>query len=113
MVLLGLLRLQLLHGIIMADLARDIRLAVDTGKVVLGTREVMRSVSGNSAKLIVVAANGEKDAVRDILHECSVAGIKAVKIEGSSVELGTLCGKPYPVSAIAVIDEGHSSILED
>ncbi len=113
MVLLGLLRLQLLHGIIMADLARDIRLAVDTGKVVLGTRGVMRSMSGNSAKLVVVAANGEKNAVRDILHECSIADIKVVKVEGSSMELGTLCGKPYPVSAIAIIDQGNSSILED
>ncbi len=96
----------------MADLARDIRLAVDTGKVVFGAKEVMKAISGNSAKLVVVATNGEKNAIRDIAHTCNVAGLRSVKLEGSSVYLGTICGKPYPISAIAIIEPGHSGILE-
>ena len=41
----------------MSDLARDIRLAVDTGKVAIGSKEVQGSVERNSAKLVIVAAN--------------------------------------------------------
>ncbi len=97
----------------MSDLAKHLRLAVDTGKVALGTNEVMRAISDNSAKLVVVAENGKKEAVLDIIHACSVAGIKVAKFDNGSLELGTLCGKPYSMNAVAVIDAGNSSILEE
>jgi len=39
----------------MADLAGDIRLAVDTGKVAIGYREVVKSISSSEAKAVVIA----------------------------------------------------------
>ena len=35
----------------MADLNNDLRLAVDTGSVVLGTEQTMRAINSNKAKL--------------------------------------------------------------
>ncbi|MGB9732791.1 MAG: 50S ribosomal protein L30e [Candidatus Micrarchaeia archaeon] len=97
----------------MADLARDIRLAVDTGKVALGYREVVKSISSSEAKAVVVAARGKKSMVDDIVHMCNVAGIKVIKFSEGSMELGLICGKPYSVNALAVIDQGHSNILNE
>ena len=40
--------------------------------------------------------------------------IKDVKIHiysGNNMELGALCGKPFSVSALAIIDKGTSNIL--
>ena len=97
----------------MADLARDIRLAVDTGKVALGYREVVKSISGSEAKAVVVASKGKKSMIDDITHMCNVAGIKVIKFDEGSMELGIICGKPYSVNAIAIIDQGNSNILNE
>jgi large subunit ribosomal protein L30e len=97
----------------MADLARDIRLAVDTGKVALGYREVVKSISGSEAKAVVVASKGKKSMIEDIMHMCNVAGIRVIKFDEGSMELGIICGKPYSVNAIAIIDQGNSNILNE
>jgi large subunit ribosomal protein L30e len=97
----------------MSDLARDIRLAVDTGKVAIGSKEVQGSVERNSAKLVIVAANGKKDAIMDIAHICSIANIKLIKYDATSTNLGVVCGKPYTINALAVIEPGNSNILNE
>ncbi|MDE1825926.1 MAG: 50S ribosomal protein L30e [Candidatus Micrarchaeota archaeon] len=97
----------------MADLVKDIRLAVDTGSVVIGTNEVMRAVNDDKAKLVIIAAKGKKQTVADILHTCSVASVKFIKFKEGSLELGTACGKPYSVNTVAVIEAGNSKILEE
>ncbi len=99
--------------IFMADLNRDLRLAVDTGKVTIGTREVAKAVQGDSTKLVVIASAGKKESIEDISHMCNVAGIKTVKFTGSSMDLGTVCGKPYSINAVAVIEPGNSNILNE
>lgn len=97
----------------MADLNNDLRLAVDTGSVVLGTEQTAKAISSNKAKLVVITSKGKADANADIAHLCSVANVKIVKFKGSSLELGTVCGKPHSVNSLAVIEAGNSKILEE
>jgi large subunit ribosomal protein L30e len=97
----------------MADLANNIRLAVDSGKVALGVNKVMDSIRENNAKLIVVAAKNKPQILQDIQHITKVSNIKTLTFDGNSVELGAVCGKPYSVSVLAVIEEGHSKIFEE
>ncbi|MDE1874280.1 MAG: 50S ribosomal protein L30e [Candidatus Micrarchaeota archaeon] len=97
----------------MADLNNDLRLAVDTGSVALGTKETERAINGNRAKLVVITSKGKQDANDDLTHLCSVAGVKIVRFEGSSMELGTVCGKPHSINSLAVIEPGNSKILEE
>ena len=97
----------------MVDIARDLRLAVDTGKVVIGTREVERLIGKDSPKLVVIAAKGKHSDVSDILHLCNVAEIKVLKSDTGSLELGAICGKPYSVNAVAIIEAGDSNILNE
>lgn len=86
---------------------------MDTGKVTIGNREVMKTISNSSALAVVIAARGKKEIVEDILHVCGVAQIKVLKFSGNSLELGALCGKPYSVNALAVINAGNSNILNE
>ncbi len=97
----------------MADLNNDLRLAVDTGSVVLGTEETVRAISSNKARLVVVTTKGKQNATDDVTHLCNVAGIKMLKFKGSSMELGTVCGKPHSINSLAVIEPGNSKILEE
>lgn len=97
----------------MPDIATDIRIAVDSGKVAIGANSVIGSMHQNKAKLVVVAIRGNKTATSDIQHLSNVTGIEVIKFEGDSMQLGAVCGKPYSVSTIAVMDSGNSHILEN
>jgi large subunit ribosomal protein L30e len=89
----------------------DIRLAVDSGDVALGARQVIRSIESSSAKLVVIASGNKADAINDIKYITGISGIRLEIFTGNSMELGSVCGKPYSVSVLAVIDPGNSNIL--
>lgn len=97
----------------LADLNNDLRLAVDTGKVNFGHREVLRAINSSSAKVVVIAEKGRKSMIDDVNHVCKVAGIRVIGFRGNSMELGTVCGKPYSVNSLAVIEAGNSTILDE
>jgi large subunit ribosomal protein L30e len=97
----------------MPDFNNDIRLAVNTGDVSIGHRDVVRSISASKAQAVIVAAKAKKELINDIYHMVNIANVKLIKFNGNSLDLGTLCGKPYPVSSIAVINPGNSGILKE
>jgi large subunit ribosomal protein L30e len=97
----------------MVDIANDIRLAVDSGKAALGINSVIDSIKNDTAKLLVVASKNKGDNVQDIEHMAKISNIKVVMFEGTSMELGAVCGKPFSVSAVSIIEQGNSKILED
>lgn len=98
--------------VFMADITNDIRLAVESGKTALGRRSVAKSIRSNQSKLIVIASVNSKENVLDIEHIASLAGVKVVKYAGNAVELGAVCGKPFPVAFLSVMAPGNSKILE-
>ncbi len=98
--------------VFMADITNDIRLAVESGKTALGMRSVAKSIRSNQSKLIVMAVVNDKKNALDIEHIASLGGIKMVKYAGNAVELGAVCGKPFPVAFLSVIEPGNSKILE-
>ncbi|MCL5430648.1 MAG: 50S ribosomal protein L30e [Candidatus Marsarchaeota archaeon] len=97
----------------MADLPTNIRLAVDSGKVALGLNKVVDSIREDTAKLVIVASGNRSDIIDDINHVTKVSGTKLVVFDGNSMELGAVCGKPYSVAVLSVIEEGNSKILEE
>jgi large subunit ribosomal protein L30e len=96
----------------MADITNDIRLAVDSGKTAVGINSVLDSVKNNTAKLIVVASKNKESAVQDMERIAKISGIKVIVFDGTSLDLGAVCGKPFSVSTLAVIEQGNSKILE-
>lgn len=96
----------------MADISNDIRLAVDSGVTAVGARSVLRSIKGDKAKLIIVASKSEPEGRSDIEHLAKVAGISVIEYGGTPVDLGTLCGKPFSVSMLSIIEAGNSKILD-
>lgn len=97
----------------MSDLNSDLRLAVDTGKIDMGHRDVLRAINQHRAKAIVIAEKGMKDMADDIVHMSGIAELKIIRFKGNSMELGGVCGKPYSVNSLAIIEPGNSNILNE
>lgn len=89
------------------DFNASLRKAVKTGTVLLGQNKTQESIEEGKAKLIVVARNSP-ESVKNLVNEID---IPVYVYEGSSVQLGKACGRPYVVSALAVIEPGESDIL--
>jgi large subunit ribosomal protein L30e len=90
----------------MIDLGRALKSAMTTGKVVFGVEQSEKMIKSGEAKLIIVAKNCPSDYLVNKSH-----GVPVYKFEGNNMELGALCGKPFSVSSIAIIDKGASNIL--
>ncbi|HDN82060.1 MAG TPA: 50S ribosomal protein L30e [Methanomicrobia archaeon] len=93
------------------DITHEIRRAVETGKVLIGTEECLNALKNKNVKLIICAENIPEDTAEDIEYYCKLLEVPFYKFKGSSMELGTVVGKPYVVSVIAVISPGESNIL--
>ncbi|BBL67247.1 50S ribosomal protein L30e [Methanoculleus chikugoensis] len=89
------------------DFNASLRKAVKTGTVFLGRNKTLESIEEGKAKLIVVARNSP-ESVKNLVNEID---IPVYVYEGSSVQLGKACGRPYVVSALAVVEPGESDIL--
>ncbi|HIH09924.1 MAG TPA: 50S ribosomal protein L30e [Candidatus Diapherotrites archaeon] len=94
------------------DVAKEIRRAVDTGKVIFGTKESERSLKNGSAKLIIVALNAPKLNTEKLSLFASIAKTPVHNFSGTGLELGSVCGKPFTVSAMTIEDAGKSKVLE-
>ena len=85
-------------------LAAAIRLAVESGKVEFGSRNAL--AADKKVKLFVVSGNTPK-----IKEDLMQKSLPLIEFEGTSIELGSICGKPFPVSVVSVYEEGSSNII--
>jgi large subunit ribosomal protein L30e len=91
------------------DMNRALRAVVQTGEVHFGVRQAMKAAANSTAQLIVVAENIPMDVFDELK---GFAAIPLVKFKGTNYELGTVCGKPFSVGALTVIEAGDSDILD-
>lgn len=94
------------------NIERAIRTVVDTGEVILGAKESIASVMDKKARLVLVAENCPKDLKDGLDHYANISNIYVYNFPGSSMEMGAVCGKPYVISMLSVIEVGDSDILE-
>jgi len=97
------------------DEAKEISVAVKTGKVLIGANSVLDAIASSELKLIVVANNTPKDTLEKIkaLNSSLTAPIAVYTSQfSSSIDLGAVCGKPYWISTIGIIEPGDSSLLK-
>ena len=91
---------------------KEIRRAVDTGKVVFGTRGSEKSLKNGSAKLIIIAKNAPQLAREKLVSFAEIGKTPFFEFTGTGLELGSVCGKPFTISAMAIENEGKSKVLE-
>lgn len=88
----------------MMGLVEDIQAAVKAGKAVLGFRQSLKVLKSGKAELAVLAGNAPSD-VKKAVEQAANAGSGNTKVEtfeGTSTQLGIVCGKSFPVSTLAI-----------
>lgn len=93
-------------------LSAAIRLTVESGKVGYGSRKGVRALLTGKTKMVVLAQNAPRDLAEDVSKFGHLSEIPVVAFPGTSIELGSICGKPFPVLVLAIYEEGVSPILE-
>jgi large subunit ribosomal protein L30e len=96
----------------MVDVNKQIRMAVKTGKVGFGSKDAIASTGSARAKLIILAKNCRDTDREDIMHSAKQSEIPIYVFQGSSLDLGAVCEKPFPISAIVVREAGDSEVLK-
>ena len=85
-------------------LAEDIQSAVKSKKAILGYEKSLEYLRSNKPKVVVIADNIQKDRKEELEHDARLSETDIEVFDGSSKELGIICGKPFPVSALVIIE---------
>lgn len=96
----------------MVDVNKQIRMAVKTGKVGFGAKDALSSTISARAKLIILAKNCRESDREDLLHSAEQSEVPVFVFPGSSLDLGAVCERPYPVSAMVIREAGDSEVLK-
>lgn len=94
------------------DVNREIRRAVDSGKVFFGSKQSEKSINSGEAKLLITTNNTPKLLKEKMLTKAVIGKVDVLEFEGNSLELGQICGKPFNVSLMVIKEAGKSSILK-
>ena len=93
------------------DPAVEIRRAVETGRVIIGSRQTLKFLKLGKGKLIIVASNCPPELRKAVEYYSKLTGVKLYVFPGKSVDLGIAVGKPYPICLMNVLDPGDSQVL--
>jgi len=86
----------------MTDLRDKIVKAVSEGRAEVGSRTVIDGLLSRNLKHVVLSSNCPKTEKESILYYSKLSSTQVDVLSESSVELGSICGKPYPISAVAI-----------
>ena len=96
----------------MIDVNKAIATTVKTGKILFGTNNAIKSAKTRRAKLIIVASNCPQKIREDIEYYCKLSNIPVTIYNGTSIDLGAVCGKSFKVSVLIIREPGDSDILK-
>ena len=92
------------------DVQRSLRTVIATGKVLIGADQTVKAVQRGEAKLVILATNAPN--AEDIRAVATKGKIPIYAFDGMGTQLGPACGKPFSVSALAVLDAGTSDVMQ-
>ncbi len=92
------------------DAETAIRLAVKSGKTILGARRTIHMLRTGSPRVIVLAANAPSDIADEVNALAKGLNVPIHKYQSNSWDLGQLCGRPHMIAALAILDPGDAEI---
>lgn len=96
----------------MIDINKAVATTVRTGKVLFGANNAVKNAKMGKARLIIVASNCPQKTRGDIEYYSRLSDVPIVIYNGTSIDLGAVCGKPFMVSALTIREPGDSDILK-
>jgi large subunit ribosomal protein L30e len=81
-------------------LEKVIKDAIEDGKCSFGTKEAISTIK--NSKLIVLSHSVSEETLEKIQETAKNAKVPTLNYNGSSVELGRLCGAQFRISALSL-----------
>ena len=96
------------------DLENALRITLKTGKVIIGSKRSLKAIKQGQIQMIIKSNNCPENISNDIYKYCTQyePKIDIYEFNGSSWDLGFLCGKPYMISILGIISTGDSEIAK-
>lgn len=89
-----------------------IKRLAENGEIRIGSRSVSKEIAKGNPKLVIVSSNCPRNTLNGITTAAETAKIPLYSYKGTSLELGEICRKPFPISAMAVIAPGNVNITQ-
>lgn len=93
------------------EFEKEIRRAVDTGRVDFGYRSSEKNVLNGKGKLLVVSKELPKEKKERLNYISKLSEIPVFEANQTPLKLGSICGKPFPITSMVVLEKGKSKIL--
>jgi large subunit ribosomal protein L30e len=94
------------------DANKEIRRAVDTGKVSFGLKTCQKNLMQGVGELIIVSNNMPLNEKEKLEQLAKTENKRFFVYQDTGLALGSICGKPFVVSAMVILDKGKSKVLE-
>jgi len=97
------------------DINKQVNIAVRTGKIIIGSKNLMKYINTNDLRVVILAQNCPAELrmrIETIISSKEKNRIPIYNYPSSSWELGTAAGKPHMIAAMGIINPGDSSILD-
>lgn len=94
------------------DLNVALKRIIETGKAEFGSEKTAKNINEKKAKAVVIASNCPKDISENLNSRAEIAGVPVIKYPGTSLQLGEVCGKPFLIASLAVLDSGNVQLSE-
>ena len=88
-----------------------IKRIVESGEVRMGTRSVSKELAEGKPKLVILSSNCPTKLRNELVDKASDK-VPMYTYKGTSIDLGEACRKPFPISAMAVVDAGDANITQ-
>jgi len=94
------------------DITQGLKRIIATGKIEYGTKTTIENIQNGKAKAVILAENTPKEIKEDITNYTKNSNIPIIPFNGTSLNLGEICGKPFLITSIAIINTGDVKIKE-
>jgi large subunit ribosomal protein L30e len=97
----------------LSEVNRELQKALSSGKVLIGSKETLKAFNSKEAKVIIHASNCP-GVIRRVFESAGENGNEEPIIyeyPANSIELGLVCGKPYPIASLCITDTKDSEIV--
>ena len=84
------------------DITKLIKAGMKEGNIILGYKTVLKTMKTAHPKLVVFANNLPKEKRREVEYIARIANIEIKEYPKDNINLGLVCGKPFPVSILAI-----------
>ena len=94
----------------MVDVNKTLKDVSKKGSILIGEKQTKAAVQKGTAKLVVIANNCPYNET--LLAMAKEHQVPVYIYTATGVDLGYACGRNFPISAFAVLEEGESNILQ-